>query len=427
MIRPTGAPTLLAMFLLAAAGPALAQPDAPSPAAGSSADDRGARFSFDPGPTFELGPTFRIQLGGRLDADVRTGPRRDVAEDDGLELTGHRLELSGRVTRHVSFELSSEVGAERPWRDVFVDVSALRALAVRAGRFKVPFSEERLRGIGKLDFVNRSYAARVLAPGRAQGVMVFGDLPGKTVSYEVGGFGGGPRETGSEDVPGTLEPTRPMVAMRVTSRPAGARKDAPWWLRPLRVGGSLTRGWNPSGYTTLDARTLEGDAPMLEPVFVRGPRNSVGLDTQWAPGPVRVNAEWMQVRDARLGQGIDGNDLPDLVGRGWYVSGAWQVVKHRDRDGWVQAHVFREVEIAGRIESIAFGAGRASAASVVHPRAEAIPWQTLRALTIGATWRWNRYSRVLANAIVEEPETTWPGGPDRKRYWSGVTRLQFTF
>jgi len=426
MWRPTLAPTLLVTVLLAAPGGALGQEAATAPAA-SPADNEGARFSLDPRPTFEIGRTFQMQLGGRLDADVRSGSGADVGEDGGFELTGRRLELSGRLTRHVSFEVSNEVGAHRPWRDVFVDVSAVRAFAARAGRFKVPFGEERLRGIGKLDFVDRSYASRVLAPGRTEGVMVFGDVARERLTYELGGFGAGPRETANDDVVSTGEARRPMVALRLTTRPMGAGKDAPRWLRSLRVGGAVTRGWNVSGVSSLEARTLQGDAPILEPVFVRGPRNSVGLETQWSPGPVRVNAEWMQVRDARLGQGIDGGDLPALVARGWYVSGVWQLVKHRNRDGWVQAHVFRELEIAGRIESIAFGAGRATLASVIHPRANAIPWQTLRAITIGATWRWNKYSRLLANAIVEEPETTWSGGPERRHYWSGVTRLQLDF
>ena len=181
-----------------------------------------------------------------------------------------------------------------------------------------------------------------------------------------------------------------MAAMRVTTRLFGGHKGSRAWLGSLHVGGGVMRGWNVSGFTTLEARTIGGDAQILAPVFVRGPRNGVGLETQWSPGPLRITAEWMQVRDARLGQGIDGDDLRALVGRGWHVSGVWQVFKHRDRDGWLQAYFFRELEIAGRMESIAFGAGTAADASVIHPRADAIPWQTLRAVTVGATWRLNK-------------------------------------
>jgi hypothetical protein len=49
-----------------------------------------------------------------------------------------------------------------------------KAIRVRAGRFKVPFSLEETTGVKHLDFVDRSLAATQLAPGRDVGVMAHG-------------------------------------------------------------------------------------------------------------------------------------------------------------------------------------------------------------------------------------------------------------
>jgi hypothetical protein len=135
----------------------------------------------------------------------------------------------------------------------------------------------------------------------------------------------------------------------------------------------------------------------------------------------------MQIRETRDGQAFDGGDLPDFLGRGWYVSGVYQLARHHGKHlDWKTKSFFREVEVGARYEGIAFGTGSSATDVVSHPRADIIPWHGLHAFTLGATWRLNKYSRMQFNAITEKPEvpTIDASNPGNNRRWSGVLKFQ---
>src|SRR5204862_838038 len=122
-----------------------------------------------------------------------------------------RVGVSGRITRYVEFAVEREVDGTGRWRDVFADVRANRAIQLRAGHFKVPFSREQLSGAGDLDFIDPSRAADLLAPGRSVGVAVHGRLARRIVGYEVGSFIGDGTRSG---LPGAAE-AEPTLAGRL--------------------------------------------------------------------------------------------------------------------------------------------------------------------------------------------------------------------
>ncbi len=415
-------PRVLLVAVLACAGSAVPAAAGAAEEQAGSADRRGSaahgvRVRFDRRPVLEIGEAVRIELGGRIDADaVRTdGERRPGGS--GLAWSGRRLEVAGRVTPRVSFEVSRELGVERrPWRDLFADVELGARTGVRGGRFKVPFSEERTRSAGRLDFVRRSHAARALAPGRDIGLMGHGRAVGRRLAYEIGIFRGDDESSGEEEDPITRgRGPRPAGAARLLLRPFAGAKAPPPAAGSLRVGASLLRGDNRPGFTRFGVRTTGSRTAILQPIYVNGPRTGVGLEAHWSPGPVRVAGEWIEVREARRGQALDGSDLPDLAGRGWYASALWRVVG--PATGGARRFWLRSLELGARTESIAFGTGRAAATAFVNPRAEAIPWQRLRAQTVGATWAVNRWGRIQVNAVAEQPD----GLP---REWSSVVRFQ---
>src|SRR5690349_19617926 len=108
--RPPLAPLLLLTALLPAG--AAAQPargDAPpAPPA--------IRVLLDDHPALALGPDVRVELRARFDADmVALG---DVAEIRGPDWSGRRVGVAIGVGRHVEGEVSRELGANQPWRDV---------------------------------------------------------------------------------------------------------------------------------------------------------------------------------------------------------------------------------------------------------------------------------------------------------------------
>jgi hypothetical protein len=72
-------------------------------------------------------------------------------------------------------------------------------------------------------------------------------------------------------------------------------------------------------------------------------------------------------------------------------------------------------------------AGTGGEEPFTNPRAANVLPNRDRAITLGANWYLNRFSRVLFNAVretIQDPVRS----PlvDRTRFWTGVVRLQFT-
>ena len=114
--------------------------------------------------SLRIGDAIRVEPKARVQVDVLA--REGDEGDAGLDVPRRRVGIGGQVTRYVEFEVERDVESDGRWRDVFVDVRASRALQVRAGQFKVPFSREQLTGAGHLDFIDRSRAADLVGAAR---------------------------------------------------------------------------------------------------------------------------------------------------------------------------------------------------------------------------------------------------------------------
>ena len=126
-----------------------------------------------------LGDGSHIDVHARVQTDylVRDESDPDVSSlsfDDRLSVARKRVGVEGVLFNRVAFEVEGELGDVQPWRDVYADVKVNRALRVRAGRFKVPFSREQLTSGTELDFIARTAAVSDLAPSRDIGVMLHG-------------------------------------------------------------------------------------------------------------------------------------------------------------------------------------------------------------------------------------------------------------
>ena len=151
--------------------------------------------------------------------------------------------------------------------------------------------------------------------------------------------------------------------------------------------------------------------------MVNGTRQRLGVEFEWDHGPLSLRSEILRVADERRGQGLEDDDLPRAIARGWYVSGAWRV---SDR----MPARFGAVEIAGRVEDLAFGGGGGSGGGTSNPRARDILEKSGRVLTAGINWSPNRWTRVQANLIRDRRREggASPGAP----VWSRIVRFQFT-
>ena len=87
----------------------------------------------------------------------------------------------------------------------------------------------------------------------------------------------------------------------------------------------------PEGLNSLRAETIPGDT-FVDRVYVNGLRRRLGAELQWRPGPLSVQGEVIRVSEERRGQGIDNENLPDAVQRGWYLSGSWLITGEEKKD-----------------------------------------------------------------------------------------------
>jgi len=375
-------------------------------------------FAFDDHPTVRLGDVATIEGFAKLQLDWR---QMDHSTSADWDLRLLRAGVMGQAFKRIEYQVERELDDDtNPWRDVYLDVSAGSALQVRGGKFKMPFSLDRLTSPMELDFVYRSLAASSLAPGRDVGVMVHGRVFSRIVRYEVGLF-----RHGGDAVRDSEREGDATGALRVTVSPWRQVKKSPW--QQLTFGGGLTLGQLPEGLNSLNGRTVF-DHRLFQAVYVNGSRRRIGGDAEWRNGPFQVRGEVIDVRDDRHGEGTDDNDLPALHSGGGYVSGAWIVTGEKKNDAIKPHRPFPRqglgaVEVAGRFEWIGFGttSGDLSAG----PRAAVPAAQRSHVVTLGINWYLNRYVRLDANVIHE---TRYDGDAvveTEQLSWAPVIRFQF--
>jgi phosphate-selective porin OprO/OprP len=149
-----------------------------------------------------------------------------------------------------------------------------------------------------------------------------------------------------------------------------------------------------------------------------------------------VSAEYLGSREARVGLGVGTPEqldqtLPDLAGRGWYLSGTW-VLTGENKEGGINPKkpIFRggvgAVEVGVRYESLAFETPEPDGPPSFSRRSPTVMPNRERALTIGANWYLNRWVKIQFNGIRESfADPARSPIPARPSFWSFACRLQF--
>jgi phosphate-selective porin OprO/OprP len=387
--------------------------------AASPAQAQDSGVTWDNRPTFLLGEHARIEIHARLQSDylVRNEADPDAASlsvEDRLSLPRKRVGIEGTLFDRVSFQLEGEVGDDQPWRDVFADVKVHRALHVRAGRFKVPFSLEQLTSGTELDFIARAAAVTDLSPSRDIGVMLHGRLADKAIKYEAGVF--------EVDATARLWAAGAIrtLAGRVTVAPLADGKSR--GSDALELSAALLRSDLPEGRGGVSGHLVMGDA-FFRPMFVNGTRTRMGASVAWNSMRASVRGELIRSLDTRRGQAIDDGDLSDLVSTGGYVAAIWHLAA-RDGRRWGHAPL-RGLDLTARFDRLSFGSASPSPDAFLNPRADRVAPVGKDAVTAGVNWYVNRWVKVQANTVREQlvdPLALLPIGTTP--LWSTVVRFQ---
>jgi phosphate-selective porin OprO/OprP len=411
--------------------------------------NQGFRFVFNNRPSIRWGNMLRVDFRFKSQNDVRA-VEPNYPTDEGLfEMNRGRVGVEGHFLRHFEYEVEREIKFEisellriqpepstHVWRDVFVNFRYFRDFQIKVGKFKIPFSLDQTTGTMNLDFPFRSLAANYLAPARDLGIMAHGRIWNRGFGYEAGVFRNDGENAEYRDVVSERGEERfksgvRAFAGRVVGKPLRLVK-APGALKEIELGGAFVSTSVPEGLKGLRGRTELGET-FFDRIFVHGHRLRIGTQFLWTPGPFSLKSEFIHVSEERRGQGIRGNDLPNLIGRAWYVSGTWVITgqRHVERDEPRKSFPpfgrgLGAVELAGRYEALRFGSAEHPGNPSRTPRAANILGNSNRAVTMGVNWYLNRHTKVQTNWMYEKIEdlqrTPVPGS---NRFWTRMVRIQF--
>jgi len=388
----------------------------------------GWRWAMGRRPSLRHGGDFRMDFRVKMQADFRSVTGDSEVDLGWFDLRRRRVGVEGNLLRDFEYELEVEVAVERnAVRDAFVNYRRFRSLEIQAGKFKMPFGRDQVTRPMALDFICRSRLGTQLAPARDVGIMLHGRVLRRAVRYQAGWF----RHDGENAFNRHDKPTGEGTwAFRARIEPERLL-PLPKIARDLEAGLAFTTGDVKEGRNSLRGRTVFGES-FFPRADVNGRRSRLGGELNWSPGPVSVQAEYARVSEQRRGQGIRLEDLPDVIARGWYVSGTWVVTGEKKAGGveprrpLLREGGFGAVELAFRQEALRFASRTNQGWPSSSPRASNLVSSSDRVQTFGVNWYLNRYVKVQGNFIRERVEAL-----DRyplslvETYWSRVIRLQF--
>lgn len=392
---------------------------------------RSAAKSKHPGVT--IGDVLTVDFTGRLEGDLRQATPALGLDAPEPAWQDRRLGVKGTAFKRISFEVSRELGQDvetasglsekTAWRDVYARARLTKALSVQAGRFKLPFGHEEATGETDLDFIYRSLASRVLAPGRDAGIVVDGRVARRRIEYAVGYF----TRDGDNGRTSQTEGGRGAAVGRITMSPFASSRA----LTALTVGLSVSRSHLDDGLG-LRGRTVLGDGIFFDRSYVNGARQRIGLDASWARGPASASGEYISDTDERRDMGFDADMVPSIRASGWYVAGTWALTGER-KHGRLEPH--RDFlaggpgafELVGRYETLRFGDASYPGTGFGFPASSSLSANSDRAATGGLNWYLNRYVKVQGDVILEtiaDPARS-PAPSTHGRFASTVLRVQF--
>jgi phosphate-selective porin OprO and OprP len=405
---------------------AFAQDPADKPQAADQEGKGGLRFVWTHRPSLRAGHMFRMDFRVKLHGDFRNFST-DETPVDTFDMPRKRIGIQGNFLRHFEYQVERELKHDNPWRDVFLNFRYFRDVQIEAGKFKIPFSLDQLTGETDNDFVYRSRLGDLLAPGRDVGVMVHGRVLDRALSYQGGMF----RHDGDNAQFGDNPGAGGTVAGRVTAAPLRPLVSDESPFADLTAGFAMTSGDGPEGLNSLRAESIWETARVSSDVYVKGRRQRLGLEELWEPGPFSVKSEYARVSEERLGQGLGDEDLPEVVWRGWYVSGTW-VVTGEKKAGGIEPHrpLFQHgvgaIEGAARFDRLRVGSSAPGEPPETNPRAVNFATHGEGIWTFGINWYVNRWVKIQLNGIRETfDDVDRSPRPGRATFVTGVCRLQF--
>ena len=413
-------------------GPKLAQgatPKAPDlksakPAGSDAATPEGWHRD---GLAFKKGKS-RIGLAGYIQEDLRHYDWTVKGDEEGKlqaptdELRRLRVGLKGNLGKLTFEGVWDPRSSQAPDRikDLTLGYEFSKSFKLLTGHFKPAVSQEYLTSAGKTDFVDRSMLASNLNPDREWGAELFGE-PGR-VEYYAGVFAGdGAANTYSAET---------SVALRF-----GVKVVKGLLVSSSFMQGNVTadpkQGATEPSPKGAHGQTATGFTFWNRP-HVNGARQRLGGDLSYSRGPFRLQAEYLQLKEERKGQGSTGQDIPDVLGRGWNAQVSYVLTGEKKGSTVEPEHSlfkggFGAVEILARVEGLKFDdTGDPSGFAGYGNRARNIAPSGATSIVAGLNYWPSNFMKFQGNALWEsynDPLIAPQPGKTGK-YFSVIGRIQ---
>jgi phosphate-selective porin OprO/OprP len=260
---------------------------------------------------------YRLQIGLLVQADGRFLPEDDNhAVNDTFALRRLRPYLRGRILRRFEFYLNPDfAGGTLVVQDAYLDTVFSPAFRIRAGKGKTPFGMERLHSASNLLFMDRALPT-ALAPNRALGVQVLGDVKGGVFSY-LAGVMNGVADGGSADLDTNDSKD---ISARLIVRPFTRNPTSPWRGLGVAVSGSSGRQASAAALPSLRTPIIQ------QPYFsyatgaiANGRRNRYSPQVFFFRGPFGGWAEYVHTEVPVTRTGV----TEDIEHTAWQVAASW--------------------------------------------------------------------------------------------------------
>jgi phosphate-selective porin len=257
--------------------------------------------------------------------------------------------------------------------------------------------------------------------------MIFGEVLESRIQYSAGMFRHDGKNSEVEEFAAaneTLPGGNRTLAARIAVQPIG----------DLQAGVAYTRSDVSAGLSTLPGVTV-GNQVFFPRMYASGTRARRGVELRAKVARLSIQGEMMDAVEQRLGQGLRGEDLPNVKTQGWYVSAVHPLFGRLDAGASGALHSLLPgmqlglFELAARYETIRFGSVSSGGANPSRSaRAANVVGNEDRVWSFGLNWRANRYVRLQLNGIREtlrDPVRTPLDG--KTRYGTVVARFQIYF
>jgi len=259
---------------------------------------------------FLRGKDDTLKIGGWYQFDGRFYLDDDHPTANTFTNRRARFDIRGTLEDYWGYRLYASLVGSPVIQEAWLEYRYFPFARLKLGQFKEPFSLESQYSARWIDFVERSMGVTALQPGEDVGLLVFGTLLDKRVTYGIGYFNGQGR--GQDAVVDDKD-----VTGRVTFQPFRQQKDSPF--TKLYIGGSFGFGNNERNIGNKDFKTA-GRTTFFD--FVSnaqfdGNLTRYDLELEWLKGPFDLTAELIATDFDKIKAGTtDGN----LMVASWYVT-----------------------------------------------------------------------------------------------------------